>query len=205
MKYAFRPGVSLVALIPALLILVSLRTARAEVEVGKKVQDFTLKDVDGKTHSLSDFKGKTVVLEWTNPNCPFVQRVYGQKIMPTLQKEMTGKDVVWLTINSTSPDHGDFESASSLKETYREWNAAFTALLLDPDGKVGKMFHARTTPHMFVITGDGTLAYDGAIDDDPRGSKSEKTNYIKAAFTELNAGKGVSTSVTRPYGCSVKY
>jgi glutathione peroxidase-family protein len=205
MKQAFRPGMSLVALIPALSVLLSLHTAWAEVEIGKRVPNFTLKDVDGKTHSLSDFKGKTVVLEWTNPNCPFVQRVYGGKIMPTVQKELTGKEVVWLAINSTNPDHGDFESASSLKETYEEWNAVFTALLLDPDGKVGKMFHARTTPHMFVITGEGTLAYDGAIDDDPRGSKSEKTNYIEAAFTDLNAGKNVSTSVTRPYGCSVKY
>jgi glutathione peroxidase-family protein len=200
-----RPGLSFVALIPALLLLFSFHTSQAEVEIGKKVPDFTLKDLDGKSHSLSDFKGKTVVLEWTNPNCPFVQRVYGQKIMPTVQKEMTRKGVVWLSINSTNPDHGDFESVSSLKETYQEWNADFTAMLLDPDGKVGKMFHARTTPHMFVITGDGTLAYDGAIDDDPRGSKSEKTNYIEAAFTELNAGKSVTMSVTRPYGCSVKY
>jgi glutathione peroxidase-family protein len=204
MKQAFRTGMSLVALVPALLLF-SFQPSHAEVEIGKKAPDFTLKDVDGKSHSLSDFKGKTVVLEWTNPNCPFVQRVYGEKIMPTVQKELTGKDVVWLAINSTNPDHGDYESASSLKETYEEWGAAFTALLLDPDGKVGKMFHARTTPHMFIITGEGTLAYDGAIDDDPRGSRSERTNYIEAAFTELNSGKSVTKSVTRPYGCSVKY
>ena len=124
MKQVSPPGMLLFALVSALLLF-SVRPSHAEVEIGKKVPDFTLKDLDGNNHSLSDFKGKTVVLEWTNPNCPFVQRVYGQKIMPTVQKELTGKDVVWLAINSTNPDHGDFESASNLKETYEEWGAAF--------------------------------------------------------------------------------
>ena len=177
----------------------------ADVEIGKAAPNFTLKDIDGKTHSLSDYKGKTVVLEWTNPNCPFVQRVYGEKIMPGVQHQVAGKDVIWLTINSTNRNHSEYEPPENLKHIYEDWDAAFTALLLDPEGKVGKLFGARTTPHMFVISADGVLVYDGALDDDPRGSKEDKVNYVKATLTDLSSGKKVDPSVTRPYGCSVKY
>lgn len=175
-----------------------------EVEIGKAAPEFSLTGIDGKAYSLADLKGKVVVLEWTNPNCPFVQRVYKSGIMTSIQKKYADK-VVWLTINSTHPDHQDHESTESLSRTYKNWNASFATMLLDPDGKVGKMFDARTTPHMFIIDTAGKLVYAGGIDDDPRGSKSDKVNYVDQALTELLGGKSVTTATSKPYGCSVKY
>jgi peroxiredoxin len=175
------------------------------VEVGKPVPDFTLTDITGKEHKLSDYKGKVVILEWTNPNCPFVQRVYKQAIMTTTQEKASQKGVVWLTINSTHPKHQDFETNESQSKTYKEWKARHTALLTDPEGTIGRMYDAKTTPHMFIIDKEGKLVYNGAIDDDPRGNKSEKLNYVEAALAELTDGKPVSTATTRPYGCSMKY
>jgi peroxiredoxin len=186
-----------------LVFLLAAFAVPSEVEIGKAVPDFTLKGIDGKTYQLSQFKGKVVVLEWTNPNCPFVQRVY-KEIMPSVQKKYSGK-VVWLTVNSTNPDHSDFESAEDLKKTYDDWHASFVSMLLDPDGKIGKMFDAKTTPHMFIIDQDGKLVYAGGIDDDPRGGKQDKVNYVDVALTNLLAGKEIPTSTTRSYGCSVKY
>ncbi len=176
-----------------------------KVGVGGVVPDFALNDLDGKTVRLSDFKGKIVVLEWTNPNCPFVQRVYKEKIMTSVQNEFTQKGVVWLIINSTNPKHKDYRESKELKKIYNEWGAVYTAYLVDPDGKVGKMFDAKTTPHMFIIDKDGKLAYNGAIDDDPRGEKKEKINYVRNALNEILNNKLVSISITKPYGCSVKY
>jgi len=176
-----------------------------KVEVGSVVPDFSLNDLNGKVVKLSDFKGKIVVLEWTNPNCPFVQRVYREKIMTTVQKEFTEKGVVWLLVNSTNPKHRDYREPAELKKIYEEWGAVYTSYLMDPDGKVGKMFDAKTTPHMFVIGKDGKLLYSGAIDDDPRGEKKEKVNYVRNVLNEILSGKPVSVSVTKPYGCSVKY
>jgi hypothetical protein len=146
-----------------------------------------------------------IVLEWTNPGCPFVQRVYTDGIMTSAQKEYVAKGVVWLTINSTSASHRDFLTPEALKEKFGSWKAGFTALLVDSDGKVGKQFDAKTTPHMYIINKDGTLVYNGAIDDDPRGGKEEKTNYVKEALDSLLAGKTVAKSATQSYGCSVKY
>lgn len=174
-------------------------------EVGKPAPGFTLTDLSGKVRSLSDFAGKIVVLEWTNPNCPFVRRVYGEGVMSTVQKQYVGKDIVWLAVNSTNKDHDDFESVESLRKTYGEWGAGFTALLLDTDGKVGKMYDARTTPHMFVVNTEGILVYNGAIDNAPRGGKGETVNFVKVALDEVRNGKKVSTPTTKPYGCSVKY
>lgn len=176
----------------------------SEVEIGKPVPEFTLKGIDGKTYSIADFKGKVVVLEWTNPNCPYVQRVYKSGIMTGVQKKYAEK-VVWLTVNSTNPDHQDFETPEDLSKTYKEWNATFASMLLDPDGKVGKMFDAKTTPHMYIIDKEGKLVYAGAIDDDPRGNKSEKVNYVDVALTNVLAGKPVGTATTRSYGCTIKY
>ncbi len=179
-------------------------SAAPEVEIGKTVPAFSLKGIDGKTYSIADLKGKIVVLEWTNPNCPFVQRVYKSGVMTGVQKKYADK-VVWLTVNSTHPEHPDHETADDLAKTYKEWNATFATMLLDPDGKVGQMFDAKTTPHMFVIDKEGKLVYAGGIDDDARGNKSEKTNYVDDALTNLLAGKAVATASTRSYGCSVKY
>ena len=193
----------IVAVFAAMMVFAAF-SAAPEVEVGKAVPEFSLKGIDGKTYSITELKGKVVVLEWTNPNCPFVQRVYKSGIMPGVQKKYADK-VVWLTVNSTHPEHQDHESVNDLAKTYNEWSATFATMLLDPDGKVGKMFDAKTTPHMFVIDKDGKLVYAGGIDDDPRGSKSEKTNFGDQALSNLLDGKAITTSTSRPYGCSVKY
>ncbi|MFN3344553.1 MAG: thioredoxin family protein [Chloroherpetonaceae bacterium] len=179
----------------------------ASVEVGKPAPQFTLKNVDGKEVSLSDFKGKVVVLEWTNPGCPFVVGHYKNSNMQKLQKELTDKGVVWLVINSTNKNHKDYQTASEFKAQMAEWKAHASHYLLDEDGKVGKMFDAKTTPHMFVIDKNGILAYMGAIDDDrsTNGGKDAKVNYVKKAVEELLAGKEVSEKVTKQYGCSIKY
>ena len=175
-----------------------------EVEVGKAVPVFSLKGIDGKSYSISDFKGKVVVLEWTNPNCPYVQRVYKSGIMPGVQKKYADK-VVWLTVNSTSPKHQDFESSESLAKQYKEWSSTFVTMLLDPEGDVARMYDAKTTPHMYIIDKTGKLVYAGAIDDDPRGKNSEKTNYVDIALTSMLEGKAVSNTSTRSYGCTIKY
>jgi peroxiredoxin len=174
------------------------------VKLGKAVPDFSLTDIHGKMHKLSDYKGKVVVLEWTNPNCPFVERVYRDGIMTGVQKKYAEK-VVWLTINSTNKSHQDYRKPEELAKTYADWKAAYSAYLMDTDGTVGKMFDARTTPHMYIINKEGVLVYAGAIDSDPRGNKSEKTNYVAAALDELLAGKQITTALTTPYGCTVKY
>jgi peroxiredoxin len=180
--------------------------ARAEgPDIGSKAPEFTLTDTNGKTVTLTEFRGKVVVLEWTNPNCPFVKRQYGDKLMPEVQKAYTEKGVVWLLVNSTNEGHGDYESAESLNSTYATWGASYTALLMDPDGKVGKAYDAKTTPHMFIIDKAGILVYQGAIDDDPRGSKSDREGYVKNALDALMSGKDIATTTSKPYGCSVKY
>jgi peroxiredoxin len=174
-------------------------------EVGKPAPDFELKDLDGKAHKLSDYAGKFVVLEWTNPNCPFVVRHYKDNLINSLQKKYGEKGVVWLTINSTHPDHRDYETNESLKAKYTEWKASYAAQLVDLDGKVGKTYNAQTTPHMYIINPEGVLLYNGAIDDDPRGSNEDRLNYVNEALQKLMSGEAITTSTTRPYGCSVKY
>lgn len=176
-----------------------------KAEVGSPAPDFSLPDVAGNAHQLSAYKGKVVVLEWTNPHCPFVLRHYEGKAMPELQKKWVDQGVIWLVINSTNRSHDNYEPPERLKEIYGGWNAGFTALLMDPDGQVGKAFGAQTTPHLFIINKEGILVYQGAIDNDPRGNQPEKTNYVDVALAEVVQGKSVTTAVTKPYGCSVKY
>jgi len=195
---------SAAASIVILVLLPAFAFLPGTVEVGKAVPEFSLKAIDGKSYSISDFKGKVVVLEWTNPNCPYVQRVYKSGIMPGVQKKYNEK-VVWLTVNSTNPGHQDFETAEDLAKTYKDWNATFKTMLLDPDGNVGRMFDAKTTPHMYIIDKTGTLMYAGAIDDDPRGKNSEKVNYVDVALSSMFEGKAVATTNTRSYGCTIKY
>jgi len=173
--------------------------------IGGPAPDFHLTGIDGKTHNLSGFKGKIVVLEWTNPGCPVVQRHYKDGLMPALQKELAAKGIVWLAVNSTNPNHRDFKTAETLKPIYSEWNAAFMTLLLDPEGGAGKSFGAKTTPHMFVIDKDGKLVYNGAVDDDPQGDKETKTSYVWLAVDSLLKAEPVETTTSKPYGCSVKY
>lgn len=196
-------------LLAAALSAVMAIAAFAAPEVGKAAPDFTLTDIHGQSHSLSSFQGKTVVLEWVNPECPFVVKHYDKSgNMPATQKAAVADGVVWLSINSAAPGkQGDFDAAK-IGAWMKRVGAAPTAYFRDQDGKVGKLYDARTTPHMFVINPQGTLVYAGGIDDirtaDPDDIK-KATNYVKAALTDLKAGKEVQTKTSRPYGCSVKY
>jgi len=182
--------------------------AYAAATVGQPAPDFTLNDTAGKPHALSSFKGKFVVLEWTNPECPFVQKHYDSSNMQSLQKAWGGKDVVWLTINSTHPRHGDYKKPEQMASLWKQKNAAPQAILMDSDGKVGRMYQARTTPHMYIVNPQGSLVYAGGIDDkrsaNPADVKTAK-NYVTAALTDALAGKPVTTATSSPYGCSVKY
>jgi alkyl hydroperoxide reductase subunit AhpC len=177
--------------------------------VGQAAPDFTLTDVNGKAVKLSDFKGKHVVLEWTNPGCPFVVKHYGSNNMQTLQKEKTAKNVVWLAINSTAKGHSDYLAPPALSsKMVGEWKAAPSHLLMDESGKVGQSYQAKTTPHMYVIDPAGKLVFAGGIDDkrsaNPADVKTAK-NFVRAALDESMAGKPVSVATATPYGCSVKY
>ena len=178
------------------------------VNPGQPAPDFTLTDVSGKAVKLSEMKGKYVVLEWVNPDCPYVQKHYNSANMPNLQKEYGGRQVTWLTINSTREGHSEFKSPQQMGGWMKEKGAAPAATLLDRDSKVGKAYGAVTTPHMYVIDPKGTLVYVGAIDDkrstNPADVKTAK-NYVRLALEESLAGKPVSTASTTPYGCTVKY
>lgn len=198
---------SLLLLVGALLTLPFLR-AQAQVEVGQSAPEFSLPGADGKTHSLSEYKGKFVVLEWTNHECPFVKKHYSAGHMQALQKQYTGKGVVWLQIISSAPGKQGYVTATEAAAINKSNGAAATATLLDPEGKVGHLYGAQTTPHMYVITPAGKLVYQGAIDDKPSAKTEDiatSKNFVSTALDEALAGKAVSTPVTKSYGCSVKY
>jgi hypothetical protein len=183
-------------------------SAQAAPQVGQAAPDFTLTDINGNKHSLTEFKGKTVVLEWVNPTCPFVQKHYGSGNMPDTQKTAEAGGAVWLTINSGHPGaEGDFDKAQ-VEAWLKKTGASPTAYFRDQDGTVGKLYDARTTPHMFIVNPQGTLVYAGGIDD-IASTKTEDlakaNNYVKAALADMKAGKPVHTATSRPYGCSVKY
>lgn len=194
--------------IALLLSLVAISTAAPVAAPGKAAPAFSLPDVDGKTVSLSDFAGRTVVLEWINFDCPFVRKHYASGNMQALQKEALGKDVVWLSIASSAKGKQGFFEGEALRKRIADEKWAGSAYLVDVDGKVGKAWGARTTPHMFVVAPDGKVVYAGAIDDkastdaaDIAGSK----NHVRSALEALAAGKPVAPAATSPYGCSVKY
>ena len=175
---------------------------------GQPAPDFTLTGTDGKSAKLSDHKGKWVVLEWVNPGCPYVQKHYDSKNMQALQKEYADREVVWLAVNSTKPSHYDYMKPVVLQGWMKEKDGAPRATLMDEDGKVGRAYDARTTPHMYIVNPEGKIAYVGAIDDkrsaNPADVKPAK-NYVRVALNEGLAGKPVSTASTAPYGCTVKY
>lgn len=176
--------------------------------VGAPAPEFTIKDAQGNQHSLSQYKGKNVVLEWFNPDCPFVKKFYKNGDMAAFQKKVVEAGDVWLTINSSAEGRQGHIAASDASEAQTKFGLASTALLLDPEGTVGRAYGARTTPHLFVVDANGTLAYAGAIDSIPSTSSddvSRATNYVTEALTALKSGKKVETSSTEPYGCSVKY
>ena len=197
-------------LLPALVAFAALiGTAHATIEVGQSAPDFTLTDITGHTHSLSDYKGKVVVLEWNNPACPFVKKHYDSGNIPTLQKNAAADGIVWLTINSGAPGS---EGACSTPVEIKSWlqkNAAVpTAYFCDSDGKVGHLYGAKTTPDMYVINADGVLVYKGAIDSIRSADIADiahATNYVKAALDALKSSQPIAKPVSEPYGCSVKY
>jgi peroxiredoxin len=192
----------------AVLAVTSFARAESKAALGQPAPNFSAKDVNGKTVSLADFKGKTVVLEWVNPGCPFVRKHYSSNNMQGTQQDAAAKNVVWLAINSTATSHSDYLSPAKLGTWMKEQKATATHTLMDEDGKIGLAYGARTTPHMYIVDGKGTLVYAGGIDSIASASAADipkATNYVKVALAEIASGKPLSNNVTRPYGCSVKY
>ncbi len=192
----------------AFAILAIALPAQAAVEVGKPAPEFTATDSNGKAHKLSDFKGKVVVLEWTNPECPYVKKHYESKNMQKLQEKAVADGVVWLSINSSAEGKQGHLTGEQANKIIAEKGGKATAYILDPKGEIGNLYVAKTTPHMFVIGKDGTLLYDGAIDDNdsskPEDAATAK-NYVTEALAAAEQGKAIETSKTKPYGCGVKY
>jgi peroxiredoxin len=182
--------------------------AAAAVVSGAAAPGFTLTDVSGKAVRLADYMGKYVVLEWTNPECPFVRKHYSSGNMQSLQKEWGGRDVVWLAINSTNAGHPEFKTPREMGDWVQAQGAAPTATLLDSTSAAGRAYGAKTTPHMFVVDPAGKIVYAGAIDDkrsaNPADAKTAH-NFVRAALAEATSGKPVTVASTTPYGCSVKY
>ncbi|GAB1488356.1 thioredoxin family protein [Opitutaceae bacterium] len=179
-----------------------------EAVIGQAAPDFTLTDITGKQHSLSSYRGKTVVLEWVNPECPFVMKHYGSGNMPNTQKAATADGVVWLTINSGVPGaQGDFDPVKATA-WLQQHGAAPTAYFRDQDSAVGRLYGAKTTPHMYVINPEGTLVYNGAIDSIRSANVADiakAENYVNSALAAVKAGKPVAKASSEPYGCNVKY
>jgi peroxiredoxin len=196
----------LAAIVAAVLTLAST-TARA-AQVGAPAPDFHGTDSNGKTQSLDQYKGKYVVLEWHNHDCPYTIKHYKSGNMQSLQKEWTAKGVVWFTVISSAPGTQGYVDAAEENAYMKKMGAQPTAAILDPKGEIGHLYGAKTTPNMFIIDPSGKLIYAGAIDDHPTTEISDiqsSKNYVTAALTESMNGKAVQTPVTRPYGCSVKY
>ena len=182
--------------------------AHAAPTVGQPAPDFVATDTRGVQHKLSDFAGKFVVLEWTNPGCPFVRKHYGGGNMPATQKAATAKGVVWLSINSTERAASDYLAPAALNDWMKAQSAAPTAMLMDEDGVIGQAYGARTTPHLFIVDPKGMLVYAGGIDSIPSARPDDigkATNYVNQALGEALGGRPISMATTRAYGCSVKY
>ncbi len=191
----------------SLLALAGATAASGAAPVGQAAPGFTVTDLDGKAVNLADYKGKTVVLEWHNFGCPFVQKHYRSGNMQGLQKKYAG-DVVWLAVNSTNKGAWDYTEPAKLSAQLKDFGAAPARYLVDEPGTMGMAYGARTTPHMYIIDPAGKVVYNGAIDDkrsaNPEDVKTAK-NYVVAALEELKTGKPVTVAATTPYGCTVKY
>jgi peroxiredoxin len=202
----------------------AVTTANAAVQTGKPAPAFQVADSNGKVHSLADYRGKTVVLEWTNNECPFVVKHYETGNMQALQREAAKDGVVWLSVISSAPGKQGHVAGAKANELTKARNAAPAAVLIDEAGVVGKAFGARTTPHMYVINAKGELVYQGGIDNDNRNPNAVRAslgagvtpaayaaevgkakNFVRAALADVKAGRAVATPVSTPYGCSVKY
>lgn len=196
------------ALISAALALAIASPSLAAPEVGAPAPVFTGTTTGGESVALADLRGKTVVLEWTNHDCPYVRKHYETGNMQALQREATGDGIVWLTVISSAPGKQGYVTPAEADELTRSRDAAPTHVILDPEGTIGRAYDARTTPHMYVIDSEGTLVFMGGIDDKPTANHASvegATNYVRAALTALAEGQPVAEPVTRPYGCSVKY
>lgn len=182
--------------------------AIASIETGGQAPAFSVRDAAGQTRTLQEFRGRTVILEWTNHGCPYVRKHYDAGAMQALQRETTGQGIVWLQVISSAPGEQGHLDGAGAQARVRTDNAAPTATLLDPSGVMGRAYGARTTPHMYIISPEGVLLYQGAIDDRPSArpqSLEGATNYVRAALTDIRAGRAVQIAETTPYGCSVKY
>ena len=188
--------------------LLSAFGAVAQAVVGQPAPAFSAVDTRGKTVSLDDYKGKHVVLEWVNPGCPFVQKHYNSGNMPATQKAAVAQGVAWLAVSSTAKDASDYRPPSDLAAWMHSKGGVPTATVMDNDGKIGRAYGARTTPHMYVVDPAGKLVYAGAIDNKPTANAADiktATNYVNQTIGEVLAGKAVSQPTTRAYGCSIKY
>jgi peroxiredoxin len=189
-------------------LLLHSRPALAAPQIGKGAPPFSVVDSTGRTRTLQESQGKVVILEWTNHDCPYVRKHYGANSMQNLQREATAAGAVWLSVISSAPGEQGHVSAVEANALTARRNAAPTAVLLDPEGKVGRAYGAQTTPHMYIVAPDGRLVYNGGIDSiaSSRAADLEKaTPLFRNALLEVQAGKPVTSAVTRPYGCSVKY
>jgi peroxiredoxin len=192
----------------ALALTLAISLSAYAARVGSPAPAFTGTDTHGQTHNLADYRGKFVVLEWTNRDCPFTKKQYDSGNMQALQKQWTAKGVVWLTILSSAPGEHGYMTTAEENAWIAKIHATPTAAILDPSGSIGHEYEARTTPHMFIIDPAGKLIYEGAIDDHPTTSVADvpaSKNYVSAALDEAMSGKAVAVAYTRPYGCSVKY
>lgn len=193
---------------PAIMVATALVVPAWAARVGEKAPDFAATDSNGVKRTLPEYAGKYLVLEWHNNGCPYVRKQYNSGNMQKLQKEWTGRGVVWLTVISSAPGQQGYVTAEEENAYAKQMNAAPTAVLLDPTGRLGHLYDAKTSPHMFIIDPSGKLVYNGAIDDQPTpdpASVAGAKNYVSQALTEAMAGKSVSVPTSRPYGCSVKY
>ena len=194
-----------------LLILSTLSFAaaiQAAPSVGQPAPEIALKDAGGKTVKLSDYRGKYVVLEWTNPGCPYVKKHYNSGNMAATQQDAAAKGAVWLSVNSTEKGHFDYMEPARLAAWQKERKLQAAATLMDEDGVAGKAYGARTTPHMYIVDPQGRLVYAGGIDSIPSNNTDDikqAVNYVKQGLGEAVAGKPISAATTRPYGCSIKY
>jgi peroxiredoxin len=191
-----------------ILIALLFSTSAFAAKVGAPAPAFELKDMNGKMVKLSDFAGKTVVLEWFNAECPFVKKHYESKNMQSIQEEYTKKGVVWLVVNSSAKGKQGHLDEASAKDIQAKWKIVASNILLDPTGATGKAYGAKTTPHMYIVDGKGTLVYNGAIDSNPSTDAADiptSKNFVKMGLTEVLAGKPITNASNAPYGCSVKY
>jgi hypothetical protein len=197
-----------VAIVAAVLALSGTAPLRAAAPVGQPAPEFFAADSSGRLRSLGEFKGRWVVLEWHNNGCPYVRKHYDSGNMQRLQQEWTAKGVAWLTVISSAPGTQGHVTAGEANRYAVQSHATPTAILLDPRGLVGRLYEAKTTPHMFVVNPQGIVVYNGAIDNRPSTDPSDvdgATNYVATALTDAMAGKPVSVAASRPYGCSIKY